>query len=129
MNMELRRISHGHEAVDGQIWIGDQKVCDCVENARTAIPAGTYPVRLIKCHQYNRKMPLIMDGKPQSRAHCPLFCPGNGVHGRTDGRIIVGQSLVPGCLIHSQPAFDVLCERIRKNIARGNQINLIVYSA
>lgn len=57
---------------------------------------------------------------------CVQLCPGNGVYNRTDGSIIVGEYLVPGCLKHSRAAFANLYDRIRKNIERGRDITLTI---
>ena len=57
---------------------------------------------------------------------CVQLCPGNGVYNRTDGAIIVGEYLVPGCLKHSRFTFDNLYDRIRKNLKRGNDIMLTI---
>lgn len=153
MNIELRRIRHRPETIDGQIWIEGIKVCDCAENAQTALPVGTYEIRIIKCQFHSRKMPYIVlsdNYEPPCRIcsksgcvginstpHkggagggllCPMLKPGNGVYNRTDGSIIVGKYLVPGCLSHPKQAFDALYDRIRKNIERGNPVNIIVSS-
>lgn len=66
----------------------------------------------------NSTMPMI----------CPMLKPGNGVYNRTDGSIIVGKYLAPGCLVHPKTTFDNLFERIRKNAERGNEINIIISS-
>ena len=60
--------------------------------------------------------------------YCSQLCPGNGVYNRTDGAIIVGKYLAPGCLAHPKTTFDNLFERIRKNAERGNEISLIISS-
>lgn len=153
MNIELRRIRHRPETIDGQIWIEGLKVCDCAENATSAIPVGTYPIILVKCKQYSRKMIKIqftdnsraIHGNSRSQenpcescaklefvcnnttlpVYCPQIKPGNGVFKRLDGSIIVGKYIVPGCLSHPKQAFDALYDRIRKNIERGNPVYLI----
>ena len=53
-----------------------------------------------------------------------MLKPGNGVRGRTDGSIILGTRIVPGCLIHPVQAFNPLAERIRKAVSRGKVITL-----
>ena len=55
-----------------------------------------------------------------------MLKPGNGVYNRTDGSIIVGEYLVPGCLKHPKTAFDNLYDRIRKNLERGNPVTLTI---
>ncbi len=58
---------------------------------------------------------------------CPMLKPGNGVHNRLDGSILVGQYNCLNSLIHPKTVFDSLYERIRKSIGRGNKVTLIVY--
>ena len=58
--------------------------------------------------------------------HCPMLKPGNGVHHREDGSIILGTQVIPGCLIHPLQAFEPLAERIRKAIKRNKVITLII---
>ena len=130
MNIELRRNRHRPDTIDGQIRIDGRRVCDCAENAHHCLPEGTYQIAVIKCRQHARKMPLITPISNQSSVInnrvCPMLCPGNGVYNRTDGAIIVGEYLVPGCLKHSKTAFDNLYDRIRKNLKRGNDIMLTI---
>ena len=130
MNIELRRNRHRPDTIDGQIRIDGRRVCDCAENAHTALPPGTYSITIVHCRQYARKMPLITPISNQSSVInnrvCPMLCPGNGVYNREDGSIIVGEYLVPGCLKHSKTAFDNLYDRIRKNLKRGNDIMLTI---
>lgn len=120
MNIELRRIRYRPETIDGQIWIDGEKICSSAENARHALPVGTYEIELKKSKKYGRKMPSLI-AHPES-----LIAIGNGVYNQTDGSIIVGKYIVPGCLSHSRPAFDALYQRIRKNIERGSPVTLTI---
>ena len=130
MNIELRRNRHRPDTIDGQIRIDGRRVCDCAENAHTALPPGTYSITIVHCRQYARNMPLITPISNQSSVInnrvCPMLCPGNGVYNRTDGAIIVGEYLVPGCLKHSRFTFDNLYDRIRKNLQRGKEVTLTI---
>ena len=155
MNIELLRIRHRPDTIDGQIRIDGRRVCDCAENAHHCLPEGTYQIAVIKCRQHARNMPVVAKltahcsqltaHLSQSIAHCSSchrrpsvgintsmprkcvqLCPGNGVYNRTDGAIIVGEYLVPGCLKHSRTAFDNLYDRIRKNLKRGNEVILTI---
>ena len=122
MNIELRRIRHRPHTIDGQILIDGQKVCDCAENAHHCLPPGSYGIELIRSKKYSRKMPSLIPN-PSS-----LILFGNGVYNRTDGSILVGKYIAPGCLSHSKPAFDAIYDRIRKNIERGNDVTLVITS-
>ena len=130
MHILITRHRYKPATIDGQLSIDGIRICDCAENAHTALPPGTYSITIVHCRQYARKMPLITPISNQSSVInnrvCPMLCPGNGVYNRTDGAIIVGEYLVPGCLKHSKTAFDNLYDRIRKNLKRGNEVTLTV---
>ena len=124
--------THGHLTIDGV------RVCSTLENSNAQVPPGEYVITLLKCKQYARKMPCLnaqapCDLCPKLKFVCmnstlPCYCPpGNGVHNRLDGSILVGQYNCLNSLIHPKTVFDALYERIRKSISRGNQVNLIVY--
>lgn len=140
MQIELRRIRHRHDTIDGQIRIDGMKVCDCAENANHCLEPGTYQIIIHKCRHHGRKMPIIMP-KPECEVcpklsfvgnntsmpcKCVQICPGNGVYNRTDGAIIVGEHITHGCLSHPKQAFDMLYDRIRKNLERGNEVNISI---
>lgn len=141
MNIELRRIRFNPDTIDGQIRIDGKKVCDCAENARHCLPQGTYPIIVTRCKLYAKKIPKILAAEDSCEScqklsfvssntnlpcYCPQLCPGNGAGNRTDGAILVGKHLVPGCLIHPRRAFDTLYDRIRKSASRGNVITLTI---
>ena len=124
------------EVIDGHLLIDGQKICDTAENANGALPEGEYEVTLLKCKQYKRKMLCLeastrCDHCPKLEVvcnnttmpiYCPMLKPGNGVHKRLDGSIILGTRIIPGCLKHPKQAFDSVYGRIRKSIQRGNQV-------
>lgn len=144
MNIELKRIRYRPDTIDGQIRIDGMRVCDSAENNKFALAPGIYPITLVKCHQHARKMPVIqvqgcslcdeckklpfVGNNTAMPMICPMIKPGNGVFNRFDGSIIVGKYICPGCLTHAKSAFDALYERIRKNIERCNQVQLIISS-
>lgn len=126
--------THGHLSIDGM------RICDTLENTNGQVPAGTYPIRFAKCKQYSRKMLLLNPKTPCLKCpklkfvcmnstmpcHCPVIKPGNGVHNRLDGSIIVGQYNCLGSIIHPKAIFDTLCERTRKSISRGHEVILVI---
>ena len=148
MHIHITRHRQKPETIDGQLSIDGIHICDCAENAHTALPPGTYPIAIVPCRQYARKMPVVVLPIAQSSspiAHCsschrkphigintklprvcPMLKPGNGVYHREDGSIIVGEYLVPGCLKHPKTAFDNLFDRIRKSVERGHAITLTI---
>ena len=129
--------THGHLTIDGI------RICDTLENANACVPAGKYPIRLIKCKQHARKMLCLNPNPPCTQCkkslnsnpsslnftlpcYCPMIKPGNGVHDRLDGSIIVGQYNCLGSIIHPKTTFDSLYERIRKSVSRGHEVTLTV---
>ena len=148
MKIEIKRTEARAEAISGTLTINGQFICHTVENRLTALPAGQYRIIRHYCKQYNRFMPLV--GHPELvsgsktceqcqqleeeevslnttlPSYCPMLKPGNGVQGRTDGSILLGTLIVPGCLKHPLAAFDPLAERIRKAIARNTTITLTI---
>ncbi|MBR2069941.1 MAG: hypothetical protein IJ981_00790 [Clostridia bacterium] len=141
MNINLKRLNQTGDAIDGTLHINDQQLCDTVENAHTALPEGQYTIVRHFCKQYNRYMPVIgepccaqcpqlqdedMSLNTTMPCVCPMLKPGNGVHHRTDGSIILGTHIIPGCLSHPNDAFTPLAERIRKAVKRNTVITLII---
>ena len=130
MHILITRHRYEPATIDGQLSIDGIRICDCAENAHTALPPGTYSITIVHCRQYARKMPLITPISNQSSVInnrvCPMLKPGNGVYHREDGSILVGEYLVPGCLKHSRFTFDNLYDRIRKNLQRGKEVTLTI---
>ena len=129
--------THGHLSIDGL------RICDTLENSKGLVPAGDYPIHLIKCKHHARKMPVLNPNAPCDRCprslnpnpsslnftlpcYCPILKPGNGVHNRLDGSILVGKYNCLNSLIHPKAAFDSLYERIRKSMSRGHEVKLSI---
>lgn len=77
------------------------------------------------------RCPKSLNPNPSSLNHtlpcwCPMLKPGNGICGRLDGSILVGQFNCLGSLIHPKTTFDSLYERIRKTLSRGHQCILTI---
>ena len=140
MNIVLNRILTKGEYCHGRLSIDGKRVCDTLENTDSRVPVGEYVITLIKCKQYSRKMVCLNPNAPCDLCkrlpfvcnnttlpcYCPMIKPGNGVHNRLDGSIIVGVYNCLGSLIHPKTTFDPLYERIRKSLSRGNQVSLII---
>ena len=140
MNIFLNRTfikgeyTHGHLTIDGV------RICSTLENSNAQVPPGEYVITLLKCKQYARKMPCLNAQAPCDLCpklkfvcmnstlpcYCPMLKPGNGVHNRLDGSILVGQYNCLNSLIHPRTTFDPLYERIRKSLSRGNVVKLII---
>lgn len=140
MHITIQRIKAHGEYVHGMLSIDGTRVCDTLENSNGLVPAGDYVISLLKCKQYSRKMICLNLKAPCSKCkklpfvcmnstlpcYCPMLKPGNGIHGRFDGSILVGQYQCLNSLIHPKKTFDQLYERIRKSISRGNQVILTI---
>ena len=59
MHIHITRHRQKPETIDGQLSIDGIHICDCAENAHTALPPGTYPIAIVPCRQYARKMPVV----------------------------------------------------------------------
>ena len=137
--MIYRTLTRG-EYTHGRLSIDGNHICDTLENSSSCLPKGEYVVTLLKCKQYSRKMICLNASAPCLQCpklrlvctnttmpcYCPMIKPGNGVHNRLDGSILVGRYNCLGSIIHPKDAFDSLYERIRKSISRGNQVKLTI---
>ena len=140
MNIQITRTRIRNEYCEGQLSIDGIKICSTLENANALVPAGVYTIHLIKCKQYARKMLLLNPNAPCDRCQklrlvctnstlpcfCPMLKPGNGIHGRLDGSILVGKYNCLNSLIHPKTIFDALYERIRKSLSRGNEVKISI---
>ena len=141
MNIVIKRLFTKGEYTHGSLSIDGTRICSTLENANALVPSGDYVISLLKCKQYSRKMICLHGSAPCSQCPklklvcsnstlpcwCPQIKPGNGVHNRLDGSILVGKYNCLNSLIHPKTVFDPLYERIRKSISRGNQVLLSVY--
>lgn len=124
--------THGHLTIDGV------RICSTLENSNAQVPVGEYVITLLKCKQYSRKMLCLNPNAPCKKCKklqyvcmnstlpcwCPMLKPGNGIHDRFDGSILVGQYQCLNSLLHPKKVFDTLYQRIRKSISRGNKVTL-----
>ena len=146
MKINISRTLVKGEITEGHLYIDGQEVCQTLENTRNGLDAGLYVVNLVKCRQYARKMICLSrtatDGLFQSEAclrcevngevfsntllpnFCPMIKPGNGIHNRLDGSLLVGRRNSLGSLVHPKPCFDALYDRIRKSKERGREVTL-----
>lgn len=145
MEIVIRRTHKTEVAVDGHLSINNERVCDTTECRENALPAGTYPISMVKCKQYGRR--CIVVGNPdcatctQLRTEyvnnntvmpkvCPMLKMGNGVIVRPDGSIILGERVggaeapVWGSMIHTKAAYDRVFDCVRKNLERGHEVRL-----
>lgn len=141
MNIVITRLFTKGEYTHGSLSIDGIKICSTLENANALVPAGDYQISLVKCKQYSRKMLCLNPSAPCSKCPkltlvcmnstlpcwwCPMLKPGNGIHGRLDGSILVGKYNCLNSLIHPKTIFDALYERIRKSLSRGNEVKISI---
>ena len=154
LNLVLVRTRTIGEYTHGSLSIDGTRLCSTLENSNAQVPSGEYQLSLLKCKHHSRKMPCLanlepgtlnlepgsasctkckrsLNSQPSSLnltlpCYCPMIKPGNGVHNRLDGSILVGKFNTWGAIIHPKDAFDPLYERIRKSLSRGNQVTLTV---
>ena len=119
MNIIIKRTQSIKHFVEGHLYIDEKLICDTLENSRSCLSSGIYAIRIMK---YKLKEMVF------NNTVMPQFCGqikvGNGVYGRHDGSIIVGTLAAPGCIVSPRSAFDLIFERIRKNIERGKCVSL-----
>lgn len=141
MNIIIQRQLVKGEATEGTLCINGQRLCNTLENSNACLCAGQYTLSLVTCRQYGRKMICVGPPKPPCRGcrrkgqanansrlpkTCPQLKPGNGIHGRCDGRILVGTRTALGLLIQPRRPFEILYGRIRKALERGHQVQLTI---
>ncbi len=140
MTIYITRTRTKGEYTEGYLSIDGVRICSSLENSNAQVPAGEYVITLLKCKQYSRKMPCLNPSPPCDLCpklkfvcmnsplpcYCPMLKPGNGVHNRLDGSILVGQYNCLNSLIHPRTTFDPLYERIRESLSRGNEVKLII---
>ena len=140
MNIVIKRTRTTGEFTEGHLSIDGVRICSTLENSNAQVPSGDYVITLIRCKQYSRKMLCLNPNAPCKKCkklqyvcmnstlpcYCPMLKPGNGIHDRLDGSILVGQYQCLNSLLHPKKVFDQLYERIRKSISRGHQVTLTI---
>ena len=149
MIITLQRTSVNGEITEGRLSIDGIHICDTLENTFSCLVPGHYRVHLIKCSQYARKMPIVLSPSLSPSLSdcaacprrtyvnqntvmprfCPMIKPGNGIHSRRDGSILVGRRQCHGLLVHSREVFDTLYARLRMTIQRSKEITLKIINA
>ena len=125
MNIEIRRKRIIGAACDGELWVDGMKACDTAEHARHLTAQGRYHMELRKNKDKDRRVPtLVVDDKGirgrRPRAACLKV--GNGIYRLRQGEILVGRRLMPGVVLRSTEAFDLLYARIDKALLRGREV-------
>lgn len=117
MKLKLQRIFKGKNYTIGSLFIDGEFFCNTLEDAvrdkkikhETAIPAGTYEVKLTLSARFGKILPILLnvpnfDG---IRIHA-----GNTISD-TSGCILVGENKIKGRVINSQLTMQKLMEKLK----------------
>ena len=132
--LTLTRTSRQEGFTTGALYEGDELLGHTLEpqwrdlktekkvDGKTAIPEGTYEIRLFMSPRFGRLMPYLMDvpGFTGILIHC-----GNTVTD-TKGCILVGMRGVNGTLRMSRATFKKLYERLFAAYEHGEKIMLTI---
>ena len=89
---------------------------------KTAIPEGTYRIRLLHSPKFGRMMPCLLDVPHFTGI---LIHSGNYV-GDTKGCILVGERGDCGALLYSRPTFDRLYQTLEMACSAGEEITITI---
>lgn len=135
VKLTLDRKEYGADTTLGDLYINGVFECITLEDqvregpkvpGETAIPEGSYDVRLTHSPRFKRTLPLLVNvpGFDGIRIH-----PGND-HTHTEGCLLVGENFTTVAgkpfLVHSRAAFDRLYEKLRAAAARGESLQIEV---
>ena len=118
MKITLRRHQIGEFATSGRLSVSGEYITDTAEHSHYRIPAGTYHIIIRYSKQFKRKMPFLLEAPEVCLAY------GNGIYSSTGGRILLGTTIIPGCMKHSREPFLRLYDRINTSIRRGHEVVL-----
>jgi len=133
MRLKLVRRYQGEQYTIGSLYINNNYVCDTLEDkvrhlsqggekvyGKTAIPFGTYQVKLTMSPKFKRLLPILVD-VPQFtgiRIHR-----GNRAQD-TEGCILPGENKVKGKVLKSTKYEMEIIERIFNAIQEGYQVEI-----
>lgn len=131
MKLRIERTWCGPRCTIGTLYVNGRAECFTLEDVvrsgekvhgQTAIPAGTYTVRMTESPRFGRVLPLILGvpGFEGVRIH-----PGNTA-AETEGCILVGESKGPDHISNSRSAFKRLFAKLQVAAGAGESITLEV---
>ena len=141
MKLILIRRYKNKDYIRGELYAenSNHKICDTLENAELHASAGEYDLGYKLCKQLGREFPKLSEtycqnckflGEPNQNKALPRYCPmlmrGNGVHNRFDGRIIVGEYLTRGAIIHTAAAFHIIDLYVKLAIETKQEAKLVI---
>lgn len=119
MKLLLERIYKAPTYTIGKLYIDGNLFCDVLEDVvrpegvkvygETAIPFGTYKVKLTMSNRFKKVMPILLD--------VPMF-EGIRIHAGnteadTSGCLLVGENTIKGKVINSTATFKRLMEHLK----------------
>jgi hypothetical protein len=136
MRLDLVRKWPTEKSTVGELYIDGTFECYTLEDVdrlsrgqakiphKTAVPTGSYEVRLTHSPRFGRILPLLVDvpGFEGVRIH-----PGNTPED-TDGCILPGRLRGPDSVAESRSAFDALYEKLAEAEAAGRKVEILIQS-
>ena len=117
MKLKLQRIFKGNNYTIGSLFIDGEFFCNTLEDAvrdkkikhETAIPAGTYEVKLTLSARFGKILPILLNvpNFEGIRIHA-----GNTISD-TSGCILVGENKIKGRVINSQLTMQKLMDKLK----------------
>ena len=117
MKLKLQRIFKGNNYTIGSLFIDGEFFCNTLEDAvrdkkikhETAIPAGTYEVKLTLSARFGKILPILLNvpNFEGIRIHA-----GNTISD-TSGCILVGENKIKGRVINSQLTMAKLMDKLK----------------
>ncbi len=133
MDLLLQRAASANGCTIGRLWVDGAHECWTLEDpersgpkvpGKTAIPAGTYVVRVTWSPRFKTRLPLLLNVPDFEgvRIH-----PGNTADD-TEGCILVGKDKGRAAVLRSRAAFAPLLAKLEAAQARGETIALRILS-
>ena len=132
MNIVIKRIFCGENYSIGRLFLDGKYFCDTLEDTvrpagvkvpgQTAVPAGTYGLKLNKSPRFGRVIPLLVEvpGFTGVRIHA-----GNCA-ADTEGCILVGFNQIKGRLVVSRATEKRLCEKLQEAADKGEKLEITI---
>ena len=106
MEITVKRLTTNRLYTEGSMIVNGMEFTSTLEDTPTMLPAGIYHVTLIRQAEGPRR--ICFNGNSG-------LTRGNvWKDARPDGSIVIGEPLIPGCVVRSRAAYDRLLERIEK---------------
>ena len=106
MEIIINRLTSNLLYTEGSMIVNGMNFTSTLEDTPSMLPAGIYDVTLQKQAKGPRQ---ICFGDKSRLTHGNVW-----KDARPDGSIVIGEPLIPGCVVRSRAAYDRLFERIEK---------------